>query len=275
MRSPSCFRSCSRRTRDDGTGGHPGRRDLCPSVPIRSRDRPSRSPGALARRGPRCDSASLTPVRRACWWSASTERAADALVELEDWVREYGTPHRVRHPRGDGRPAGRSAANAPGSTTHAVVRFRDRSVVVPETQAELVALLVERFGETGRRPRDPCALRHGRRQHPQRGGEDRAAPAEGHAGAARLAPRPGAGGGVPARPHRLTRHEAPDSSGSAERTSAILFIIVGRPGGGAMSAPTRQPVAARLPARLRSSPARRRGSASPSPRRSPTRAGRS
>jgi hypothetical protein len=29
-----------------------------------------------------------------------------------------------------------------------VVRFRDRTVVVPDSQAPLVALLVERFGET-------------------------------------------------------------------------------------------------------------------------------
>ena len=81
------------------------------------------------------------------------------MVELEDWVRE-SAPRAEFVTRAEtvARP-GRSADRVPGSTTHAWCASATGTVVVPETQAQLVGLLVERFGETVADARDPGALR--------------------------------------------------------------------------------------------------------------------
>jgi hypothetical protein len=77
----------------------------------------------------------------------ATDRAPARWGELEDWVRETA-------PRGEFVTRAVTVARRadllqrPRLDHNRVVRFRDRTVVVPETQAQLVGLLVERFGET-------------------------------------------------------------------------------------------------------------------------------
>src|SRR5205823_9081571 len=76
-----------------------------------------------------------------------SDRAPSQWSELEDWVRESA-------PRAEFVTRATTVARRADRSTrpcldHArIVRFRDRTVVVPETQTKLVALLVERFGET-------------------------------------------------------------------------------------------------------------------------------
>ncbi len=75
------------------------------------------------------------------------ERAPTQWSELEDWVRESASRAEfVTRATTVARRADRSFR--PCFDHGRVVRFRDRTVVVPETQRRLVALLVERFGET-------------------------------------------------------------------------------------------------------------------------------
>jgi hypothetical protein len=77
----------------------------------------------------------------------ATERAPACWSELEDWVRE--TAPRAEFVTRAVTVARRADQLQRPRLDHTrVVRFRDRTVVVPETQANLVALLVERFGET-------------------------------------------------------------------------------------------------------------------------------
>jgi hypothetical protein len=77
----------------------------------------------------------------------ATERAPACWSEHEDWVRE--TAPRAEFVTRAVTVARRADLLRRPRLEHTrVVRFRDRSVVVPETQAKLVALLVERFGET-------------------------------------------------------------------------------------------------------------------------------
>ena len=77
----------------------------------------------------------------------ATERAPARWSELEDWVRE--TAPRAEFVTRAVTVARRADLLQRPRLDHTrVVRFRDRTVVVPETQARLVALLVERFGET-------------------------------------------------------------------------------------------------------------------------------
>lgn len=77
----------------------------------------------------------------------ATERAPARCSELEDWVRE--TAPRAEFVTRATTVARRADRLHRPRLDHArVVRFRGRSVVVPESQLELVALLVERFGET-------------------------------------------------------------------------------------------------------------------------------
>ena len=77
----------------------------------------------------------------------ATERAPARWSELEDWVRE--TAPRTEFVTRAVTVARRADLLQRPRLDHTrVVRFRDRTVVVPETQAKLVALLVERFGET-------------------------------------------------------------------------------------------------------------------------------
>jgi hypothetical protein len=76
-----------------------------------------------------------------------TERAPTQWSELEDWVRETASRAEfVTRATTVSRRADR--ATRPCLDHGRVVRFRDRTVVVPETQTRLVTLLVERFGET-------------------------------------------------------------------------------------------------------------------------------
>lgn len=76
-----------------------------------------------------------------------TERAPACWSELEDWVRE--TAPRAEFVTRAVTVARRADLLQRPRLDHGrVVRFRDRTAVVPETQARLVALLVERFGET-------------------------------------------------------------------------------------------------------------------------------
>ncbi len=77
----------------------------------------------------------------------ATERAPACWAELEDWVRE--TAPRAEFVTRAVTVARRADLLQRPRLEHArVVRFRDRTVVVPETQARLVGLLVDRFGET-------------------------------------------------------------------------------------------------------------------------------
>ena len=77
----------------------------------------------------------------------ATERAPNRWAELEDWVRE--TAPRAEFVTRAVTVARRADLLQRPRLDHTrVVRFRDRTVVVPETQARLVGLLVERFGET-------------------------------------------------------------------------------------------------------------------------------
>ncbi len=77
----------------------------------------------------------------------ATQRAPACWSDLEDWVRE--TAPRAEFVTRAVTVARRADLLQRPRLEHArVVRFRDRTVVVPETQARLVALLVERFGET-------------------------------------------------------------------------------------------------------------------------------
>ena len=77
----------------------------------------------------------------------ATDRAPTRWAELEDWVRE--TAPRAEFVTRAVTVARRADLLQRPRLDHTrVVRFRDRTVVVPETQARLVGLLVERFGET-------------------------------------------------------------------------------------------------------------------------------
>jgi hypothetical protein len=77
----------------------------------------------------------------------ATERAPARWSELEDWVRE--TAPRAEFVTRAVTVARRADLLERPRIDHTrVVRFRNRTVVVPESQAPLVALLVERFGET-------------------------------------------------------------------------------------------------------------------------------
>lgn len=74
-------------------------------------------------------------------------RAPTQWSELEDWVRE--TAHPAEFVARAVTIARRADQSARPCLDHArVVRFRDRTVGVPDTQTRLVALLVERFGRT-------------------------------------------------------------------------------------------------------------------------------
>jgi hypothetical protein len=76
-----------------------------------------------------------------------TDRAPARWSELEDWVRETA-------PRADFVTRGVTVArradllHQPRLERRRVVRYRGRAAVVPHSQARLVAILVERFGET-------------------------------------------------------------------------------------------------------------------------------
>lgn len=77
----------------------------------------------------------------------ASEPAPRQWSELEDWVRESAP--RAEFATRATTLARRADRSARPCLDHArVVRFRDRTVVVPETQTSLVALLVDRFGET-------------------------------------------------------------------------------------------------------------------------------
>ena len=78
---------------------------------------------------------------------APTERAPARWSDIEDWVRE-SAPRAEFVTRAVTVARRADLLQRPRLDHARVVRFRDRSVVVPETQARLVALLVERFGET-------------------------------------------------------------------------------------------------------------------------------
>lgn len=77
----------------------------------------------------------------------ATERAPVRWSELEDWVRET-TPRAEFVTRAVTVARRADRLQRPRLDHARVVRFRDRTVLVPETQVRLVALLVERFGET-------------------------------------------------------------------------------------------------------------------------------
>jgi len=77
----------------------------------------------------------------------ATERAPVRWSELEDWVRET-SPRAEFVTRAVTIARRADLLQRPRLEHTRVVRFRDRTVVVPETQARLVGLLVERFGET-------------------------------------------------------------------------------------------------------------------------------
>ena len=106
----------------------------------------------------------------------ATDRAPTRWAELEDWVRETA-PHAKFVTRAVTVARRADLLQRPRLDHTRVVRFHDRTVVVPETQARLVGLLVERFGETVADAEIRALCDGQRRQHPQRGGEDRAAPA--------------------------------------------------------------------------------------------------
>jgi hypothetical protein len=78
---------------------------------------------------------------------APTERAPAQWSDIEDWVRE-SAPRAEFVTRAVTVARRADLLQRPRLDHTRVVRFRNRSVVVPETQARLVALLVERFGET-------------------------------------------------------------------------------------------------------------------------------
>jgi hypothetical protein len=76
-----------------------------------------------------------------------SDRAPSQWSEFEDWVRESAP--RAEFVTRATSVARRADRLARPCLDHArVVRFRDRTVVVPETQTQLVALRVERCGET-------------------------------------------------------------------------------------------------------------------------------
>jgi DNA-binding response OmpR family regulator len=77
----------------------------------------------------------------------ATDRAPACWSELEDWVRETA-PHAELVTRAATVARRADQLERPRLDHSRVVRFRGRTVVVPESQAWLVALLVERFGET-------------------------------------------------------------------------------------------------------------------------------
>jgi len=77
----------------------------------------------------------------------SSERPPTAWDELEDWVRE-SAPRQEFVTRATTVARRADQLTRPRFDHARVVRFRERSVVVPETQAQLVGLLVDRFGET-------------------------------------------------------------------------------------------------------------------------------
>jgi DNA-binding response OmpR family regulator len=77
----------------------------------------------------------------------ATERAPARWSELEDWVRETA-PGAEFVTRATTVARRADLLHRPRLDYARVVRFRGRTVVVPEAQVELVALLVERFGET-------------------------------------------------------------------------------------------------------------------------------
>src|SRR5829696_454190 len=77
----------------------------------------------------------------------ATERAPARWSELEDWVRETAPRAEVvTRALTVARRADR--LERPRVVHRRMVRFRDRTVAVPEAQAPLVASLVARFGET-------------------------------------------------------------------------------------------------------------------------------
>lgn len=77
----------------------------------------------------------------------AAQRAPARWSELEDWVRETA-PHTEFVTRAVTVARRADRLRRPQLDRPRVVRFRDRTVVVPETQGALAALLVERFGET-------------------------------------------------------------------------------------------------------------------------------
>jgi hypothetical protein len=78
---------------------------------------------------------------------SATGRPPTRWTELEDWVRE--TAPRTEFLTRATTVARRADLHArPSLDRFRVVRFRGRTAMVPHTQAALVALLVERFGET-------------------------------------------------------------------------------------------------------------------------------
>jgi hypothetical protein len=77
----------------------------------------------------------------------ATERAPARWSELEDWVRDTA-PHAEFVTRAVTVARRADLLQRPRLDHARVVSFRDRTAVVPETQARLAALLVERFGET-------------------------------------------------------------------------------------------------------------------------------
>jgi hypothetical protein len=77
----------------------------------------------------------------------ATERAPTQWSELEDWVRE--TASRSEFVTRAATIARRAdLLERPCLDRFRAVHFRGRAVVVPETQARLIALLTARFGET-------------------------------------------------------------------------------------------------------------------------------
>jgi hypothetical protein len=77
----------------------------------------------------------------------ASEPAPTQWSELEDWVRE-SAPRAEFATRATTVARRADCSARPRLEPARVVRFRDRTVVVPETQTALVALLVDRFGET-------------------------------------------------------------------------------------------------------------------------------
>lgn len=77
----------------------------------------------------------------------ATDPAPVHWSELEDWVRE-GAPRRELVTRAVTVARRADLLHRPRLEHVRAVSFRGRTVVVPDTQAGLVAVLVERFGET-------------------------------------------------------------------------------------------------------------------------------
>ena len=78
----------------------------------------------------------------------ATERAAVAVVGAGGLGARDGTPRRVRHPCGDGGAAGRPAPASPARPHPRGAFPPAHASWSPRPRRELVALLVERFGET-------------------------------------------------------------------------------------------------------------------------------